>query len=274
MPRRTYCTLPSAMPGSRPASFLSISSSIRSTVSRLCTSISLGMNSTSKRLSRKDTSAIMPIESMTPPVMRGMASSMVAAGALGRKFSAMYFLTSVLISTVQSFRDSAQGQVIDLAPASLGNGIHKQDVVGHHVRRQCARTVGLGFDQGEGACGANPDKGSYDGSSPPILASNHSRLQYIFMASQCSLNFPQLYAEAAALYLPVQPSDKQVAVVRRQRHAVTGAVILFAVQPDEGALCIFGTVPVAIHQRVAAREQFAALSVHRDYGVGAGMADG
>src|SRR5271157_3400720 len=212
----------------------------------------------------------MPIESMTPPVMRGMASSMVPAGALGRKFSAMYFLASVLISTVQSFRNSAQGQVIDLAPASLGNGIHKQDVVGHHVRRQCARTVCLDFDQGEGAFGANPDKGSYDSSSPPILVSNHSHLQYIFMAGQCSLTFPQLYAEAAALSLAVQPSDKQVAAVRRQRHAVTGAVILFAVQLDEGALCIFRTVPVTIHQRVAAREQFAAFCVHLDCRVGAG----
>src|ERR1035437_4631322 len=91
-----------------------------------------------------------------------------------------------LISMVQSllrfFCDLGQSHVIDLAAASLGYGIQKYDAVGHHIRRQCPRTVGFSFDQGDSAGGAGADKGSYGGSLLPIFGiefgSDRRRFQY------------------------------------------------------------------------------------------------
>src|ERR1035437_6136185 len=186
-----------------------------------------------------------------------------------------------LISMVQSllrfFCDLGQSHVIDLAAASLGYGIQKYDAVGHHIRRQCPRTVGFSFDQGNSAGGAGADKGSYGGSLLPIFGiefgSDRRRFQYIFVPEECDLNSSEFNAEAAAFYLPVEPSQKKVVAVGRKRYTVAGAVIPFVLNGDEGALRCFGSAPITAHQRVAANEQFTGWRIHRHRCVGAGMAD-
>src|SRR6202041_2489371 len=163
--------------------------------------------------------------------------------------------------------------VINLSPASLGHGIEKYDVVGHHIQRQRPRTVSFGFNQADGALRTRADK-SDDGSSQlPVVHSHCRRFQYIPAARECSFDLPQFNAETAALHLPVEPSQENIVAVSRTRHTVPGAIVALARHVNEYTLRIFGTIPVSAHQRVPALKQFAAGRIQRYCGVGARLAD-
>lgn len=93
--------------------------------------------------------------------------------------------------------------------------------------------MGFGLDQGDSAGRTGVNK-SYDGGSPlPVLDGHRRRFQYIFAASEGSLDLCQFNPETPALHLTVEPTEEKIVAVSRLRHTVPGAVITLAIQSDE-----------------------------------------
>src|ERR1700747_906488 len=106
-------------------------------------------------------------------------------------------------------------------------------MVGHHIQRQCPRTVGFGFDQRDSAGRTSSNKRDDGGSRLLVVDGHRRRFQYILAASEGSLDFPQFNPEPAAFHLPIEASEEKIVAVSRLRHTVPSAVIAFAIQTDE-----------------------------------------